>query len=142
MMPRDLILFPVFSLLLLVFAVSFRFLFLNIAAVRKREVRPKVYQTFVAPQMPEKNLLAMNNVSNLFEMPVFFYVAAAFLYASDSVDLTFLILSWAFVFVRIIHTGIHVTYNHVMHRLAAFMISNFILLAIWIRLVIQAWHRI
>jgi len=142
MYSRDLILFPVASLLLLVFVVSFRFLFLNVMAARKREVKPVVYQTFSAPKMPEKNLLAMNNVSNLFEMPVFFYVAAAFLYMSDSVDLLYLILAWAFVLVRIVHSGIHVTYNHVMHRLTAFMIANFILLAIWIRLVVQAWHRI
>jgi len=142
MLPRDLIIFPVASLLLLVFFVTFRFLFLNIAAVRKREVSPRVYKTFEKPQMPERNLLAMNNVSNLFEMPVFFYVATAFLYMSDSVDLAYLILAWAFVLSRVIHTGIHITYNHVMHRLAAFMFSNLILLAIWIRLVIQAATRL
>jgi hypothetical protein len=33
-----------------------------------------------------------------------------------------------------VHSLIHVTYNRVMHRFRVFILSSFILLAIWVRL--------
>jgi len=47
-----------------------------------------------------------------------------------------LALAWAYVACRALHSLIHLTYNNVLHRLAAFAASNVVLLVIWIRLVL------
>jgi len=41
-------------------------------------------------------------------------------------------LAWAYVALRVVHSLIHITYNHVLHRFLAFASSNFVLLALWI----------
>jgi hypothetical protein len=52
------------------------------------------------------------------------------------VDAAGLALAWAYVACRALHSLIHLTYNNVLHRLAAFAASNVVLLVIWIRLVL------
>jgi hypothetical protein len=127
---RDLIIFPAAALVLLVVIVSFRFLFLSIQAARN------------PGSGAGKNQLAMNNISNLFEMPVLFYVCVVLVYASNSVDAYYLAAAWLYVLMRYVHSYIHTTYNYVPHRLRAFLISNVIILFMWGRLVVQTFGRI
>jgi len=140
MLSRDLILFPVAAMVLLVALISFRYLALSISAARQRKL--KADPARVDNQKPGKNQLAMNNLSNLFETPMLFYVAVVFLYASDTVDVVYLSMAWFYVLVRYIHSFIHTTYNYIPHRLAAFLTSNVIMLTIWGRLTVQALGRI
>jgi hypothetical protein len=139
MLSQDLIILPVAAMVLLVALVSFRFLVLSISA--ERQCKRKADPAQANDQKPGKNQLAMNNVSNLFEMPVLFYVAAAFLFASDTVDFLYLTMAWFYVLLRYIHSYIHTTYNFIPHRLMAFLASNIILLAIWGRLTVQSLGR-
>ena len=44
-------------------------------------------------------------------------------------------LAWAYVALRIVHSLIHLSYNHVLHRFLAFATSNVVLLGIWALLV-------
>ena len=63
-------------------------------------------------------------MANLFEVPSLFYTAGVLYIAlemSDSVPVT---LAWLFVIARLIHTGIHLSYNNVMHRLVVFGVGN------------------
>lgn len=73
------------------------------------------------------------NYMNLLELPVLFYVGSLMYFLSGKVDPTTLGLAWAYVALRIVHSAIHLTYNNVMHRLAPFAISNFVLMAYWAR---------
>ena len=41
-------------------------------------------------------------------------------------------IAWTYVALRIVHSLIHLTYNHVMHRLAAFTASNVALVVLWV----------
>lgn len=43
-----------------------------------------------------------------------------------------LVLAWAYVALRVIHTLIHLTYNNVLHRLTAFAASNGVLGTLWV----------
>jgi hypothetical protein len=63
-------------------------------------------------------------------------VACVTLYAIGAVDGAALALAWAYVASRGVHSLIHLTYNNVFHRLAAFAAGNVVLLVIWIRLVL------
>jgi hypothetical protein len=40
--------------------------------------------------------------------------------------------AWAFVALRVAHSFIHCTYNKVMHRLAVFLASFGLLVALWV----------
>jgi hypothetical protein len=58
------------------------------------------------------------------------------LFVLGAVDAAAIALAWAYVAARALHSLIHLTYNNVFHRLAAFAASAVVLLVIWIRLVL------
>ena len=68
---------------------------------------------------------------NLLELPVLFYVVCLMLYVTAGASSLAVSLAWTYVALRIIHSAIHLTYNRVSHRLAAFAISNAVLATIW-----------
>ena len=76
-----------------------------------------------------------DNLKNLFEMPVLFYTAVLTLYMTRTADPLFVIMAWTFVALRFLHSGIHVTYNRVVHRFAAYFVGSLLLWCIWARLV-------
>ena len=77
---------------------------------------------------------ATDNFSNLFETPVLFYTAIILTLILMVQDSILVILAWAYVTSRYIHSFIHITYNRVMHRFMVFIVSCFFLLAMWTRL--------
>lgn len=73
---------------------------------------------------------------NLLEAPILFYVGCIIWFSIERVDQTALIIAWTYVGLRIAHTLIHVTYNNVLHRLVAFALSSFTLIAFWVLLLL------
>ena len=77
-------------------------------------------------------------MANLIEVLVLF-CAAGILYIalemSGSIRVT---LAWLFVVARPIHTGIHLSYNNVMHRLIVYSVVNLSVLDMWIPIVPSA----
>ena len=69
---------------------------------------------------------------NLLELPMLFYVVGLMSFVTNRVSMTVLVLSWAYVAARGVHSAIHLTYNKVLHRLIAFAASNAILIALWV----------
>jgi hypothetical protein len=61
-------------------------------------------------------------------------VACILLYASRTIDQPALLLAWGFVALRFVHTAVHLTYNHVVHRLVLFAAGNVVLASLWVRL--------
>ncbi len=79
---------------------------------------------------------AADNFNNLLEVPLLFYcamLAALLLVGNDELLLR---MAWVFVALRVLHSIVHITYNRVMHRFAAYAASSLVLFAIWIRLAI------
>jgi len=77
---------------------------------------------------------ASNNLKNLFEMPILFYVAVMLMMLLLIQDVLLVRLAWGFVILRVIHSVVHCTYNRVMHRFTVYFISCLFLLLMWIRL--------
>lgn len=77
-------------------------------------------------------------LSNLFEMPVLFYVGGLLTIALDMTGTFPIVCAWAFVVTRIVHTCIHLGYNNVLHRLLVFGFGNLCVLAMWISIVSAA----
>lgn len=76
------------------------------------------------------------NYMNLLELPVLFYAACLVILASNRYDHVGYTLAWAFVATRIVHSLIHLTYNNVLHRTAAFGAGVVIVAALWINLLL------
>jgi len=80
-----------------------------------------------------------DNFMNQFEMPVLFFVAILLALNLMWQDPLLVLFSWLFVALRIVHSLIHTTYNNVMHRFWAYVLSSFVLLGMWVRL---GWYII
>jgi hypothetical protein len=76
-----------------------------------------------AQEVPDIITKTTRNFNNQFEVPVLFYVVCS-LYIFWGVNSYFaLIIAWLFVALRIVHSRIHLTYNHVLHRMLTFWFS-------------------
>jgi hypothetical protein len=69
---------------------------------------------------------------NLLELPTLFYVVGIVLYVTGGASMPAIAIAWAFVALRVVHSLVHLTYNHVLHRLAAFSLATVALALLWI----------
>lgn len=128
-------LYPMFFMVMLTFVTLLFTLRVRLASVRRGEVSLSYYSMFQGEEIPDLVIKTSRNVANLFEVPVLFYAAGVLYVAlamSDTVPVT---LAWVFVTARVIHTGIHLSYNNVMHRLIVFGLGNLSVLGMWISIV-------
>ncbi len=124
---------PMFALFLWTFLVALRNLQVRISAVRSRQVRQSYFE-LMQGDAPELVIKTGNHVRNLMEVPPVFYIALLLVMLAGKVDDLFIWLAWGFVAFRVLHSLVHLTFNNVMTRLAMFLVSNLLLLAIWVRL--------
>ena len=89
-------------------------------------------------KLPEKINNSANNLKNLFELPVVFYVICAFLLLSQRVDAVFLYSAWAYVGLRTVHSLIHCTINMVNFRFTAYFLSSLVLWFMVVRFALVA----
>ena len=66
---------------------------------------------------------------NLVEVPPLFYVLCTLFFVTGRVTTFALFLAWLYFSLRIAHSIIYLTYNHVVHRFAVFAASNLVVLA-------------
>ncbi|HEX3808619.1 MAG TPA: MAPEG family protein [Rhizomicrobium sp.] len=71
------------------------------------------------------------NYMNLLELPMLFYVLCLSLYVTHSVTALEYWLAWGYVGLRVAHSAIHLTLNHIFTRLTVFALSNTVLIAMW-----------
>ena len=67
-------------------------------------------------------------------MPMLFYAVIAFAMITNTGDWMMYLLAWAYVVFRYMQAAVHTTYNHIPHRFTAFLASNVVLIALWVRL--------
>lgn len=133
-------LYPMFALVLWTFVIAFRLLFLRVKAIKAGRLTLSQFR-FNTGDIPDNILQTSKNYSNLFEIPVLFYVAGAVALALRTDSLAMTIAAWLFVLARIIHSGIHLTSNNVLHRFRAYAFGNLCVMVIWgLLLVDHATH--
>jgi len=126
-----LILWPQFALVALTIFVIFRLGMKRFAAVRSQRVDPKFYRLYRGYEEPDDLVAVSRHVVNLFETPVLFYVAGILIYVTGQATLPLVLLSWAYVLARFVHTAIHLTSNKVLMRFRIFLVSLVLLTLIW-----------
>ena len=135
MSPRQ-ILFPMVALAALTFIVLLLIPVARFRAAARGQVTAADFRYGESAHVPGEVSLPNRNLMNLLELPVLFYVGCLAFYVTDTVDTAAVVLAWAYVALRAVHSAIHLSYNKVFHRLSAFAASNVVLVALWVRWVL------
>jgi hypothetical protein len=128
------VLWPVFALAGWTFSMLLLVAARRVIATRVQHVLPREYALGESAKVPPQVLLANRNYMNLLELPVLFYVVCILSFVTNTTSALFVQVAWAYVALRVVHSLVHVSYNHVMHRFAAFVASNFALITLWVLL--------
>ena len=137
------IFYPVIVLAMWTGIVLFITAYRRIGAVRARTLRPSAFKLGDSQDVPEHIALANRNLMNLLEMPVLFYVVVLAEYVTGNVAPLALILAWLYVGLRLAHSIVHLTTNHILLRLSAFAASNLVLLGLWVDFAVRlSSHRV
>lgn len=134
MLEAKLILFPAFAMFALVTVVLLRMRSLRFAAMRRGEVDVRFFRSYQDGGQPESLRVIERHFSNLFEVPVLFHIGVLMAYVTAQVSWPLLVLAWSYVAARCVHSAIHLGSNSVMARFVTYMLSNVLLLAMWLLL--------
>jgi hypothetical protein len=132
--------FSILTPVLVQVALTF-FLLFWMALERYRAIRARTVianEPGVRPTWTGRAGTISNAFHNQLEMPMLFYAVVAFILMSNGTDWEQTALAWLYVILRIIHAAIHTTYNKIAHRFVAYLLSNIVLIALWVNLAL--WH--
>ena len=134
------ILHPLCAMVALTCIVWFWMAVRRVSALKKHRIHPQRLASGtdaeaekVLAQSADQN----DNLENLFELPVLFYVAAIVIFVTQATDTFYVGLAWGFVFFRAVHSWIHCTSNRVYRRAQAYGVASLILWIMWARLTWQ-----
>ncbi|MFT3925828.1 MAG: MAPEG family protein [Myxococcales bacterium] len=137
-MPAAQILLPMFALVALTFSVLLMIPIARFRAASAGKVNVGDFRLGESERVPPETRLPNRNYMNLLELPVLFYVVCLSMYVTNKVDAAAVTIAWVYVALRFTHSTIHLSYNNVIHRLAAFASSNVVLSVLWIRFALSA----
>ena len=126
------ILYPVFALAALTGLVLLLIPFTRVRAVLRREIRAADFRLGESAAVPDAVRIPNRNYMNLLELPVLFYVVCLIFYMAVQPTPAAVWLAWGYVGLRALHSAVHLTYNHVLHRLGVFAASNVVLVTLWV----------
>jgi hypothetical protein len=126
------IFYPVLALVAWTGIVLLLILVARFRAGFRREVRAEDFRYGESPSVPPQVSIPNRDYMNLLEAPMLFYVVVILLFVTAGVSGTAIMLAWAYVALRIVHSLIHLSYNRVQHRLLAFGLSTVVLGALWV----------
>ena len=131
-------LYPMLAMIMLTFIIGLYAVKVRFSSVRKGEVSANYYKLMSGDTAPEIVTKTTRSFNNQFEIPVLFYVACT-LYISQGIeDFIGLASAWLFVVLRYVHAYVHLTYNHIIHRMSAFWLAFICVMVLWINLVAQS----
>ena len=125
--------YPMFAMVLLTFAVAVVLFRARIRAVREGHTAVSYFRTF-AGSPPEHEFLAKptRHFANLFEVPTLFYAGCLAAMVVGATGPTGLVLAWGYVAARLAHAWVHLGGNRVRHRFRIYLASWIFLLALWV----------
>ncbi len=101
------------------------------------KINPDYFKLMNGHDVPEAIIVTARAFNNQFEVPLLFYVVSIlylFLMPNDTLGF---VLAWLFVFSRYVNAYIHLTYNHIVHRLIAFLLGFICVIIMWIHILIN-----
>lgn len=137
-MSNGVLVWPMFAMVVLTAVVLVHLFRSRVRAVRSGAITTTYFRAFQGAVEPEHAALASRHFSNLFEAPTLFYVACLAAIVTHDTTMTAVMLAWAYVAARIVHTVVHLGGNRLKHRIRTYFGSWLILLAMWLHVVIHA----
>src|SRR3546814_20360879 len=127
------ILWPVFVLVALIYAVWLTLFFQRIRHLKNNPPKAADFATgSAALHYFEPVEMPANNLRNLFEMPVLFLALVPLLLITQMASDIQVGMAWIFVVLRIVHSIIHVRKGSVAWRFRFFLLSWLVLRPMWI----------
>lgn len=131
------LIYPMYSMIILTGLIGVATAFKRIRAAYAGHVDPRYFKLMGNYEIPENIAKWGRNFNNQFEVPLLFYIVCIAA-ISLNVDTSVLnLFAWIFVALRVIHSGIHLTYNHPMHRFIPFFLSFICVFIMWTILVMN-----
>ncbi len=139
-MPQTAILGPVFAMVFLTLLVWVYMYVRRIRFITSSNISPVdlAVPGALAQLSPPEVSNPSDNLKNLFEIPVIFYVLGLYLFVANQVDDIYVIAAWGFVVFRAVHSAVHCTINIVMLRFYLYLAST---LAVWFIAARAAHHH-
>lgn len=127
------LLWPLLGLVIVTFCVWLRLFTTRIQYMQRNRIDPEAipHRAQSTPALAEI-AAPSDNMMNLFELPVLFYALIAVLLTQGEIHQGWLYAAWSFVLLRAVHSLIHCTYNRVMHRFIAYLLSSLVLWGMWV----------
>lgn len=122
------ILWPVLALMTWTFLVVLHLLVSRFGAFYQGRVKASDFRYGESPNIPPDVLRANRAFVNLLEMPTLFYVVSVLYLVTNLVDSAVLGLAWLYVVLRVAHSLIYLTLNHLLLRFAAYASSSVVLI--------------
>ncbi len=105
--------------------------FKRINEIRARRIPLQLVATPRGVATTLNDTQAMDNLNNLLQMPLLFYVWCLSITQFSISSGYVLAMAWAYVALRIWHSIIQVTHNRVKQRFAVWVSSNVVLMLLW-----------
>ncbi len=132
MINQALIFYPLFVQILLTAIVWLWMYKTRFSEMRRLKIQPQAIARSAELSDKLKSVSGPSeNLSNLFEIPVLFYVLLVSIFITQHVDVLFLVLASFYVALRYVHSFIHCTSNKVTLRFFAYFLSTMLLWATW-----------
>jgi hypothetical protein len=122
---------PLLAMVLLNALVWLRLYQTRIGEMKRKRIHPQRVATSAEMAQLVEDTRAADNFRNLFELPVLFYAAMLLIIVSRTESAVLLVLAWAFVALRYLHSYIHCTYNRVNDRFSVYLFGAIALWAMW-----------
>jgi len=120
---------PILAMFILTFVVWVYMYARRIPFLRSLDLPPeKLTPAVLVQRSPPSVSNPSDNLKNLFEIPIVFYVLALYLYVTNQVDAVYVVASWVFVLFRVLHSAVHCTINIVLLRFFLYLVAC---LSVW-----------
>jgi hypothetical protein len=106
------------------------------SAARNKEISLGAFRTMDLVGASEGVITASRNFDNQFQMPMLFMFGVLFVLHFQLADLVFVVIAAMYVTLRLLHSIVHITSNHVRRRFNLFLLSCVVLWAFWLRFVL------
>ena len=123
--------FPALAMVALTMIVWVRLYAVRIPEMRRLRIHPQSVATSAQKSARLVDTRAADNFSNLFEVPILFYLALIVAYLTQQATPLVLGLAWVFVAGRVLHSLIQCSYNKVMHRFTVYVLSTCLVWVLW-----------
>jgi len=124
--------YPMLAMFLWTFAVMLRNVQVRLRSVLRGELTNEYFELFQGGEPSDVVKKTGNNLRNLFEFPVLFYIVITVAMTSQRSDVLIHILAWLYVSLRVGHSIVHLTFNKVPARFSFYFASNLALLILWV----------